>query len=102
VRAKPNKQLLQELHDKLDSGSISNMRPFGHALQHSLQNARIDPINPDFALWVEEDYCSPPLAMERQAVLDHYFGEISVERVLSEEESWNKIDNYTRLWDAGR
>ena len=54
------------------------MRPFGHALQYSLENARIDNENPDYALWVEEDYCSPPLAMERESVLDHYFNDIAV------------------------
>jgi hypothetical protein len=30
------------------------------ALQYSLENARIDNENPDYALWVEEGYCSPP------------------------------------------
>jgi hypothetical protein len=29
------------------SGNISKMRPFGHALQYSLENARIDNENPD-------------------------------------------------------
>jgi hypothetical protein len=28
----------------------------------------------------EEDYCSPPLAQERAAVLDTYFDDITVER----------------------
>jgi hypothetical protein len=46
------------------------MRPFGQALQYSLENARIDTENRDYALWIEEDYCSPPLAMEREGVLD--------------------------------
>jgi hypothetical protein len=31
------------------------------------------------AVWEEEDYCRPPLAQEREAVLDHYFEELSVE-----------------------
>jgi hypothetical protein len=30
---------------------------------------------------VEEDYCSPPLAMERESVLDQYFNDIEVLRV---------------------
>jgi hypothetical protein len=54
------------------------MRPFGRALQYSLENARIDTENPDHALWVEEDYCSPPLAMERESVLDQYFNVIPI------------------------
>jgi len=47
------------------------MSPFGHALQYSLENTRMDNENPDYALWVEEDYCSPPSAMERESVLNH-------------------------------
>lgn len=32
-------------------------------------------------VWEEEDYCSPPLAMEHTAVLDRYFTGIEVETV---------------------
>jgi hypothetical protein len=52
------------------SSKISRMRPFGKAPRYSLENARIDTEDSDFALWIEEDYCSPPLAMEREDVLD--------------------------------
>jgi hypothetical protein len=98
VRAKPKKELLENLHEELNSGKISRMRPFGHALQYSLENARIDTENRDYALWIEEDYCSPPLAMERESVLDRYFNDISVERVESEGEAWNNINDKPRLW----
>ena len=98
VRAKPKKDQLQSLQKELHSGKISEMRPFGKTLQHSLENARIDTENQDYALWVEEDYCSPPLAMERESVLDRYFTEISVERVESEEETWKNIEDKPRLW----
>jgi hypothetical protein len=101
VRAKPKKELLKSLHDELNSGQISKMRPFGQALQYSLKNARVDTENTDFALWIEEDYCSPPLAMERESVLDRYFNDITVERVESEEEAWNTINNKPRLWGKG-
>ena len=47
-------------------------------LQFSLENARTDDDNPDYAIWVEEDYCSPSLAMERESVLDQYFNDIEV------------------------
>ena len=47
----------------------------------SVENASIDNENPDYALWVEEDYCSPPLAMERENVLNQYFNDIEVVRV---------------------
>jgi hypothetical protein len=87
------------LQQELNSGKISKMRPFGRALQYSLENARIDTENPDYALWVEEDYCSPPLAMERESVLDQYFNDIDIQRVESEEETWNKISDKPLLWD---
>jgi hypothetical protein len=47
---------------------------------------------------VEEDYCSPPLAMEREAVLDHYFNDITVEKVKSEKEAWSRLNDKPRLW----
>ena len=76
VRAKPKgKEDLSALRRELDSGRIVNLEPFGEALQHSLENAKIDKSS-NYALWVEEDYCSPPLAMERASVLDRYFEDI--------------------------
>jgi hypothetical protein len=98
VRAKARKERLETLRDELTSGKIARMRPFGHALQNSLENARVDTENRDYAVWIEEDYCSPPLAMERESVLDRYFSEIAVERVESEEQGWNSIDDKPRLW----
>jgi hypothetical protein len=98
VRAKPKKELLENLHEELRSGKISRMRPFGQALQYSLENARIDTEDSDFALWIEEDYCSPPLAMERENVLDRYFNDVMVEHVESEE-AWNSINDKPRLWE---
>jgi hypothetical protein len=98
VKARPKKEHLESLKEELSSGKISRMRPFGQALQYSLENARVDTENRDYTLWIEEDYCSPPLAMERENVLDRYFNDISVERVESEEEAWNSISNKPRLW----
>ena len=82
----------------MSSGKILRMRPFGKSLQYSLENARIDSEDRNFALWVEEDYCSPPLAMEKEEVLNRYFNDISVERVESEKEAWNRINDKPRLW----
>jgi hypothetical protein len=62
-----------------------------------LENARIDKED-GYALWVEEDYCSPPLAMERESVLDRYFNDIVVERIELEEEGWSRINDKPRLW----
>jgi hypothetical protein len=36
--------------------------------------------------------------MERKSVLDRYFDDIIVERVGSEDEGWNKIDDKPSLW----
>jgi hypothetical protein len=99
VKARPRKEPLEKLQKDLSSGNISKIRPFGHALQYSLENARIDNENPDYALWVEEDYCSPPLAMERESVLDQYFNDIQVLHVESEEEGWNRIKDKPSLWN---
>jgi hypothetical protein len=97
VKAKPREALLAELRKRLDSGEIEKMRPFGAALQYSLQNARLQ--TDGSAIWEEEDYCRPPLAMERAAVLDTYFTDLSVERV-EEDTGWAKIDGLPRLWQA--
>jgi hypothetical protein len=98
VKAKPRKERLERLHGELNSGKISKMRPFGKSLQYSLENVRIDTEDSAFALWVEEDYCSPPLAMEREAVLDQYFNGITVKKVKSENEAWSRLKDKPRLW----
>ena len=97
VRARPKKEHLASLQKELDSGRIAKLRPFGEALHAGLENARIDAGNPDYALWVEEDYCSPPLAMERESVLDRYFDDITVKPVETEQKGWNSISGKPRL-----
>jgi hypothetical protein len=98
VRAKPDKNRLEMLGKELVTGKIVQMKPFGEALSYSLNNAKIDSKDPNYALWVEEDYCSPPLAMERESVLDRYFSDITVERVESEQDAWKKISGEPSLW----
>ena len=52
VKARPKKELLEDLQKDLSSGKISRMRPFGHTLQHSLENARVDDNeNLSYAVW---------------------------------------------------
>jgi hypothetical protein len=96
VKAKFKRDLMTELRSRLDGGEIQQMRPFGRAMQHSLDNARLDPMG--WAIWEEEDYCSPPLAQERAAVLDTYFTDLSVERV-QEGRGWKRIEPLPKLWD---
>ena len=94
VRAKPKGEFMADLRKELMSRKISKLRPFGEELQHGLENARI---YSGYAYWVEEDYCSPPLAMERKSVLDRYFEDITVERIDSEQEGWDKIKDRPML-----
>ena len=100
VKAKYHKELLTELRTRLDSGEINKMRPFGTALQYSLDNARLDPRGQgdSWAVWEEEDYCSPPLAQERAAVLDTYFTSLSVEKV-PQGKGWERIESLPKLWN---
>ena len=97
VKAKFHKDLLTELRSRLDSGEIEGMQPFGRALQYSLTNARLD--SQGWAVWEEEDYCNPPLAQERAAVLDTYFTDLSVER-MQEGEGWAQIESLPDFWKS--
>jgi hypothetical protein len=65
------------------------MEPFGESLHYSLENAKLK--DDGVAIWEEEDYCRPPLAQERAAVLDEYFSQIEVERV-DEGRGWQRIE----------
>lgn len=99
VRARPKRDRLPELRDRLDSGEIRDMDPFGEAMTSALDRARLHPETGE-AVWVEEDYCSPPLAMEREEVLDDYFEDITiVEEDVDEEHGWKRIEALPRLWD---
>ena len=94
VRAKPKPERLRELTQRLEHKAFVGLRPFGKALTHSLENARSD--SDGTALWEEEDYCSPPLAEERAAVLDLYFDEITVEPV-NDGQGWDQIQALPKL-----
>ena len=97
VRAKYRENLLEELRMRLDSGEIKKMKPFGQALQYGLDNARLDSQANGLVVWEEEDYCNPPLAQERAAVLDAYFTDLRVERVEANQ-GWASIEAQPRLW----
>jgi len=94
VSAKPRPERLDELSDRLRENAFAALRPFGKALTYSLENARLQPDGT--AVWEEEDYCSPPLAQERAAVLDTYFDDITVERV-NVGEGWNRVKELPKL-----
>lgn len=99
VRARPKAGRLPELRERLDDGEIRQFDPYGRAMTKSLKQARIDTDTGE-AVWVEEDYCSPPLAMERE-VLEEYFADITVvDEDVDEAAGWAAIDDHPSLWDG--
>ena len=95
VRAKPKEETMEELKDFLSENAFLKMRPFGKSVTKGLLGMRIE--NEESVVWEEEDYCSPPLAMERAAVLDAYFDDITVEHV-EEGEGWTRIQNLPKMF----
>jgi hypothetical protein len=95
VSAVPKHGSMEELSTRLAREEFIRMKPFGRALTHSLRHARIR--SDGVAVWEEEDYCSPPLAEEREAVLDAYFDDLRVQAV-SEGEGWERIEDLPRLF----
>src|SRR5262245_61475545 len=95
VTATPHEALLEDLEARLARDEFVPLRPFGTALSQSLRNARRRPEGG--AVWEEEDYCRPPLAEERAAVLDHYFDGIEVKAV-QRGAGWEQIDDLPLLF----
>ena len=95
VFAVPRQDRLGELEARLAREEFLPMRPFGHALSKSLAGARRRPDG--VAVWEEEDYCRPPLAQEREAVLDGYFEDLRTEPV-RRGVGWKQIDDLPRLF----
>lgn len=95
VRAKPKQERLADLEKLLAQQAFIDLRPFGQSLTAGLSGARVGADG--LALWEEEDYCSPPLAMERAAVLDTYFDDIQVEAVKLGD-GWKHIRELPRLF----
>ena len=86
---------MRELLGNLRRQIYSPMRPFGKAMTHALENARLR--QDGYAVWEEEDYCSPPLAQEREAALDEFFDELEVTPV-KEGAGWEEIKELPRLF----
>jgi hypothetical protein len=94
VRARPRRGKLDELQAQLRADAYVDLQPFGRALTRGLRGARIEG---EGAVWEEEDYCSPPLAEERAAVLDAHFEDITVEPVVPGE-GWRRIERLPPLF----
>ncbi len=97
VRARVRGECLDELAAALRREAFLAMKPFGRAITHGLRNARRE--TGGVAMWEEEDYCSPPLAQERDAVLDRYFTDIDVEPV-ARGEGWKRIADLPPLFPS--
>jgi hypothetical protein len=95
VTAMPVEKNLESLREKLQEEAFISLRPFGRALTYSLVNAKWR--EDGYAVWEEEDYCSPPLKEEREAVLDKYFEDIQVEEV-EKGKGWSRISRLPRLF----
>ena len=95
VTAHPRPELLPRLESELQQDAFVQLEPFGRALTYSLTHARRLPDGR--AVWEEEDYCSPPLAEERAAVLDAYFEDLQTEGV-DRGAGWARIDSLPRLF----
>lgn len=95
VTAKPKSERLGDLLANLRERIYASMRPFGKSMTHSLENARLR--NDGYAIWEEEDYCSPPLAQERAAALDEFFDDLKVTPV-KEGAGWEAIEQLPSLF----
>jgi len=88
---------LPELAVRLDRDEFRAMQPFGRVLTLSLRGARRG--TDGWVSWEEEDYCRPPLAEERKAVLDEYFEDLKVRRV-RRNTGWRRIKALPHLFPA--
>jgi hypothetical protein len=95
VSAVPKHGRLEELGMRLARDEFVSLRPFGRTLSTSLRGARLR--DNGVAVWEEEDYCQPPLAQERAAVLDDYFHDLRVEPV-AKGKGWDQIQGLPRLF----
>ena len=97
VHAVPQRARLAALGKLVQEQALVGLEPFGQTLHRSLLDARV--AVDGRAVWEEEDYCSPPLAQEREAVLDVHFEGIEVEPV-PPGEGWARIMGLPRLFPA--
>lgn len=91
VTARPVSDRMGELTEKLRNREFEPLKPFGKALSYSLEHAKSD--KNGYWRWEELDYCNPPLAQEREAVLDRYFSLEHIEPV-HEGAGWAQLADY--------
>ena len=67
------------LLQKLTDGTVASQRPDGPEIVASMERAVLT--GDGHVEWSETCYCSPPLAHERETVLDHHFDGISTQEI---------------------
>jgi hypothetical protein len=95
VRAATEPTKVAELAAELARDAFVGLQPFGVSLTEGLEGARWESLG--VATWEEADCCSPPLAMERAAVLDRYFTDLRIEPV-ERDAGWAEIDELERIF----
>ena len=75
VRARFRTSTAEEFRRTLLDGTIASQQPDGQEMVDSMNRAVVTASGD--VEWSELCYCQPPLAHERQTVLDHYFDNIT-------------------------
>jgi len=79
VRARLRPGTKAALLGRLTDGTVAAQRPDGAEIVASMERAMFT--GDGHVQWSETCYCSPPLAHERETVLDHHFDEIETEEI---------------------
>ena len=79
VRARLRPGAEAALLAKLTDGSVAGQRPDGAEIVAAMERAVLT--GDGQVEWSETCYCSPPLAHERETVLDHHFDGISAREI---------------------
>ena len=77
VQARFKPETAAQLLTKLTDGTVANQRPDGPELIASMNRAVVN--TEGRVEWSELCYCNPPLAHERETVLDLHFEDIRTE-----------------------
>ncbi len=79
VRARLRPGTEAALLQKLTDGTVAGQRPDGAEIVASMERAVMT--GDGHVEWSETCYCSPPLAHERETVLDHHFDDIETAEI---------------------
>jgi formamidopyrimidine-DNA glycosylase len=77
VRAKPKKNLMEDLHKRLESGQISQLKPFGKALYYGLQNTKNIKITMHMHIGRRRLLLSTPFYEKKSSIISIFLGDKS-------------------------